>query len=127
MSQQLDLFDGEGRRPLGAHIWRKETDGFYVEPQWCSERLFAVEQFTRDIWDCCCGLGRIPEAARRAGYRTHATDIVDRGYQRFRGCVDFLQCDRSHASTIVCNPPFAHCDAFVRHALNLKINKVAMI
>jgi hypothetical protein len=40
---QLDLFDGEGRRPLAAHVWLKETNGFYVEPSWVSERLFAVE------------------------------------------------------------------------------------
>ena len=36
---QLDLF--AGAKPLDAHVWRKEADGFYVEPEWCSERLFA--------------------------------------------------------------------------------------
>jgi hypothetical protein len=77
----------DDRRPLGAHVWAKEALGFYVEPQWCSERLFQVEQFDGAIWDPACGLGRITEAARRVGYTSYATDIVDRGYQHFKGCV----------------------------------------
>jgi hypothetical protein len=58
----------------------RTNSDFYIEPEWCSERLFAVEQFTGAIWDPCCGIGRIVEAARRAGYPTIASDIVDRGY-----------------------------------------------
>ena len=50
-------------RPLAAHIWAKDKLGFYIEPQWCSERLFAVEKFAGNIWDPACGLGRIIEAA----------------------------------------------------------------
>lgn len=116
-------------RPLGAHVWAKEPLGFYVEPEWCSERLFAVEKFAGSIWDPCCGIGRIADAAHRVGYSTYATDIVDRGYRRFEGCADFLQCDRGLAPSIVCNPPFDRCDAFVRHALDLTRpnGKVAMI
>jgi hypothetical protein len=112
---QLDLFGGTaGRCPLAAHVWRKESNGFYVEPEWCSERLFAVEEFTGAIWDPACGFGRVPEAARRAGYNTRATEIVDRGYEHFQGGADFLLCDRPHAENIVCNPPFEICDAFVK-------------
>ena len=64
------------RRPLAAHIWAKEEHGFYIEPQWCSERLFEVEKFNGAIWDPACGIGRVAEAARRAGYRAIATDMV---------------------------------------------------
>jgi hypothetical protein len=64
------------RRPLAAHIWAKDELGFYVEPEWCSARLFEIEKFSRVIWDPACGVGRIIEAARNAGYRTFATDIV---------------------------------------------------
>src|SRR5262245_56964279 len=56
---QFDLFDGEDRRPLAAHIWAKAEFGFYVEPEWCSKRLFQVEEFTKSVWDPCCGIGRI--------------------------------------------------------------------
>jgi hypothetical protein len=125
---QLDLF-GDARRPLAAHTWAKEPNGFYVEPQWCSERLFAVEKFIGGIEDPACGVGRIPEAARKAGYATYATDIVDRGYQHFRGCADFLQCERLHADNVVCNPNFSLFDQFVRKALTLTndAGKVATI
>src|SRR6516164_1608408 len=78
------------RRPLAAHIWAKEEHGFYIEPEWCSERLFEVEKFNGAIWDPASGIGRVAEAARRAGYRTIATDMVDRGYPRLDACVDFL-------------------------------------
>jgi hypothetical protein len=47
------------RRPLNAHVWDKDPDGFYVEPEWVSERLFDVEQFTGGIWDPCAGLGAL--------------------------------------------------------------------
>jgi hypothetical protein len=47
---QFDLFEDDNHRPLGAHIWRKEANGFYVEPGWCSNRLFAAERFTGTIW-----------------------------------------------------------------------------
>jgi len=107
------------RRPLAAHIWAKETSGWYVEPSWVSERLFAVEKFTGAVWDPACGIGRIAEAARQAGYVVHATDLVDRGYQHFRGCVDFLRHDRPYANNIICNPPSNICNRFVRHALTL--------
>ena len=90
----LDMFGGDDRRPLAAHIWRRVPDGFYLEPEWCSEQLLAVESFVGTVWDCCCGTGRIPQAPRRAGYTTVATDIANRGYHHLDGIDDFLQCDR---------------------------------
>jgi len=117
------------RRPRASHLWDKDDFGFYVDPKWCSEQLFEVEQFAGGVWDPCCGLGRIPDAAKHAGYTIYATDIVDRGYRQSLGCVDFLRCGRALATNIVCNPPFGLCDRFVRHALRLTRpnSKVAMI
>jgi hypothetical protein len=116
-------------RPLAAHRWDKELHGWYVEPQWCSERLFDVEKFVGSIHDPCCGIGRLADAAHSAGYTTHASDLVDRGYWNLKGCADFLACSRALAKNIVCNPPFNRCDDFVRHALGLTSpdGKVAMI
>jgi hypothetical protein len=123
------MFDSSDHRPLVAHIWNKEPDGFYVEPEWCSVRLFEIESFDGTIWDPACGIGRIAEAARRAGYRTIATDIVDRGCPQFDGALDFLEdCGRiPAANNIVSNPPFTQCDQFVHRALELVTGKVAMI
>jgi hypothetical protein len=117
------------RRPLAAHIWAREETGFYIEPEWCSQRLFEVEKFAGAVWDPSCGTGRIAEAARRARYTTRATDIIDRGYTHFDGCVDFLLCDRPLANNIVCNPPFKKCDQFVHRSLALikDDGKVAVI
>jgi|SRR5215813_1315665 len=114
-------------RPLAAHVWDKEPDGFYIEPIWCSVRLFATEQFNGAIWDPACGIGRIAEAARHTGYRTIATDIVDRGYSRFDGVLDFFDSGRVPAANICTNPPFTECDLFVRHALEQVDGKIAMI
>jgi hypothetical protein len=121
------MFAPSDHRPLGAHIWDKEPDGFYVEPSWVGERLFEVEKFDGTIWDPACGTGRVAEAARRAGYPTIATDIVDRGYPHFDGQIDFFNCERMPAANICCNPPFNVCDRFVRRALELVTGKVAMI
>lgn len=123
------MFAPSDYRPLAAHIWKKEPDGFYIEPSWVSERLFEVEQFNGAIWDPACGTGRIVEAARRAGYRTIATDSVDRGYFRFDGVLDFLSedCERVAAVNVVTNPPFTECNRFVRRAIELASGKVAMV
>jgi hypothetical protein len=114
------------RRPLAAHRWAPDKLGFYVEPEWCSVRLFEVESFDGTVLDPCCGTGRIAEAARAAGHQTIATDIVDRGYPHLDGEEDFLGCER-RVHNVVCNPPFEICNQFVRHALALTTNKVAMI
>jgi hypothetical protein len=87
---QLDLFQDQGARPLAAYVWPKEKNGFYVEPPWVPERLFAVERFIGSVWDPCCDSGRIPEAGRRAGSQVVASDLVDRGYQRLDWTLDFL-------------------------------------
>ena len=113
-------------RPLGAHIWTKDPDGFYIEPAWVDERLFDVESFAGTIIDPACGIGRIPDAARAAGYQTIATDLIDRGYEHFDGIADFLRSDRRVAN-IICNPPYYICRNFALHALRQAHRKVAMI
>jgi hypothetical protein len=111
-------------KPLAAHVWDRDADDWYVEPEWCSRRLFEEEQFEGTIWDPACGSGTIPEAARRAGYTVHASDIADRGYPgAYR--LDFLKSGARHAS-VVTNPPFNLASQFVLHALELA-DKVAII
>jgi hypothetical protein len=104
---QLDLFEDQGAQPLVAQIWRKEKNGFYVDPQWC---LYEDEPFVGSQWDPFCGIGRCSDAARRCGCKTYATDIVDRGYQHFDRTLNFLLCERALGNNIVTNPPFQICD-----------------
>lgn len=114
--------------PIAAHKFERERHEHYVEPFWCSERLFDVEDFHPGIWDPCCGFGRIPDAAERKHLYSIATDVVDRGYRNFAARIDFLQMKATRAPNIVGNPPFAIAGKFGRHAIDLPgVEKVAMI
>lgn len=107
--------------------WVRHPDDWYVEPQWCSERLFQAEAFEGRIWDPAAGLGRILEAARGAGHEAVGSDLKVRqkgAYER----ADFLRCeDSAREPNIVCNPPFKLAEPFVAHALRLADRKVAML
>jgi hypothetical protein len=114
----------EDSRPLNARIWPRSEAEWYVEPSWCSERLFAVEEFSGTIYDPACGMGRIPLAAMRAGLRALGSDMVNRGWdstpQNF-----FLH--RTRHPNIVTNPPFDIAPEFAQHALQIATRKVAII
>ena len=114
-------------RERRSHLWERETNEHYVEPAWCSERLFQVEAFDGAVHDPCCGFGTIPEAARRAGLAASASDLIDRGY-RGAGIEDFFASMQQY-DNIVCNPPFDRpiFKPFVLHALKLARTKVAVI
>lgn len=111
-----------------AHKFERQAQEHYVEPFWCSERLFAVEQFEGAVWDPCCGFGRIPLSAVKAGHTAVGTDIRDRGYVDFAGKLDFLDGGNAYAPNIVCNPPFNIAGRFAKHAVTMAgVQKVAMI
>lgn len=115
-------------RSSKSKLWKRHPQDFYIEPQWCSERLFAVERFEGRVWDPACGTGRIVMSAQRAGYETIASDISYRG--GFPGVTraDFLKMpDDASEPNIVCNPPFGIAEQFVPHALKLAERKVAML
>jgi hypothetical protein len=113
---------------LGAHVWEREANEHYVEPEWCSKRLFEEEIFYGQVWDPCCGFGRIPLAAKAAGHDVYASDLVDRGYSGICDVGDFLTWnDPQCAPNIVCSPPFNIADKFALHALALAERKVALI
>lgn len=114
--------------PIAAHKFEREKQEHYVEPHWCSERLFEVENFKDSIWDPCCGFGRIPEAANRFGIIGLGTDVVNRGWVGQKTILDFLQAEAPLSENIVANPPFNIAGRFVSHAVNMPyVEKVAMI
>jgi hypothetical protein len=128
------------QRRRASHIFAKEPNGHYVEPAWCSARLFAVEDFGPKsglIVDPACGWATILKSARSAGYRrVLGCDVVDRlhwtedrdklpFYQH-----DFLNGDRptkGAIQSIICNPPFDHVEEFCQRAVALAQHKVAML
>ncbi len=114
-----------------AHIFEKEKRGHYVEPAWCSRRLFEVEAFHGPIYDPACGWGTILNEALAVGYEAYGTDIVTRiKTARLRKSFarrDFLTDHTRIRGSVVCNPPFDHVQEFCEHALDLGADKVAMI
>jgi hypothetical protein len=117
--------DKNAARPRRTHIFARAPGLHYVEPAWCSVRLFEVEHFPGPILDPFCGWGRVAEAARAAGYATRATDLADRGYP-LDAIEDFLAVRRlTPEVSIVGNPPFV--DAIVQHAIALDPVKLALI
>jgi hypothetical protein len=119
-----------------AHIFEKEADGHYVEPAWCSARLFAVDDFGPRgslIVDPACGWGTILHSAKKAGYRVLGADIVDR--ERRDATLPFYKHDflnggrvtNGRVMSVICNPPFDHVREFCERSLELAHSKVAML
>lgn len=61
------------------HKQEEQPEGWYWEPEWCAEVLFARVAFEGPIHDPCCGAGRIVRAARAAGYVASGSDLVEAG------------------------------------------------
>ena len=125
-----------GAAAKNVHIFEREPHGHYVEPEWCSARLFEAESFGAPgarVLDPACGWGRILRAAKAAGYSPVGSDIVDRLDRQGLEHVAFHVCDFLEGSpvrsawSIVSNPPFDHVEEFCRRALEIAVFKVAMI
>lgn len=113
---------GAVKRARLAHIFEHEATGHYVEPEWCSSRLFEEEKFVGAVDDPCCGFGTIPRAAAAHGIPHTKSDLVDHNC----GVSDFFTSDWSR-DNIVCNPPFHIVADFTLHALQVASRKVAII
>lgn len=117
-------------RKRESYLWTRDPLDWYVEPEWCSERLFAAEQFEGRIWDPCAGTGRIPAAARAAGHLAYGSDIETRGHEHVQ-FLDFQMFILSSSrevvvENIVCNPPYKIARQFAETALAITLRKVAM-
>jgi hypothetical protein len=111
-------------KPRQTHIFARDTNDRYVEPQWCSRRLFDVESFSGLIHDPACGTGQIVASARAAGLRATGADIAP-CIEEIEA-VDFFQARRRFPN-IVSNPPYGPLREFALHALSLALRKVALL
>jgi hypothetical protein len=122
---------GVGATPRLAHNFERDPNDWYVEPRWCSQRLFEEEDFDGEILDPCCGWGRIVRSAIDAGHPARASDIIIR--PNGDAAVDKLKCRADFrdlagpAVNIVCNPPYSVLPTFTQSALKLARRKVAVI
>ena len=109
-----------------AHIFEKAADGWYVEPEWCSARLFQVERFNGPIFDPACGGGNVLRSALAAGFEAVGTDVVDRpGRPEGTRFIqrDFLTGDPPVSpGAVVTNPPFDQFREFVERAIDVAPN-----
>ena len=112
-----------------AHLWQLDALDYYIEPSWCSERLFQMVQFPGPLCDPACGSGRIVKAARQAGYACVGSDIICRSIEFCNFEANFLMrpFGAIRPSTIISNPPFKHAQAFVERALEVATHEVAML
>jgi hypothetical protein len=104
--------------------WARNKNDFYIEPEWCSRRLFETEKFRGHIHDPCAGTGRILTEARLAGYRASGHDINPRHPDVMAR--DFMTID-FNIDNIVCNPPFSIARKFTELAIDCSIFKCALI
>lgn len=120
-------------RKRDSSIWARDAHDWYVEPRWCSARLFEEEPFRGEICDPACGGGNITHSAFAAGFEVTGMDIVARDPN---GCAvqDWLAYDGPAFDNIVCNPPFGICDdratnsyPFVEQCLRFSERKVALL
>ena len=110
-----------GNRRRNSHIFARARNDLYVEPPWCSTRLFAVETFPEPVWDCCCGTATIVKSACAAGLRYAASDIsTGRDFLIERALIP-------PPFSVVTNPPYAIAREIVERALELGAVKVAFL
>lgn len=101
---------------LGPARYERMPDDLYETPEWVTRVLLRTVSFQR-VWEPACGRGAISKVLMADGIDVASTDLRDHGY----GVPDrdFLTCLDETSRDIVTNPPYAHADAFVRHALML--------
>lgn len=95
---------------------------------WATPALLKKEILTHVVLDPCCGTGIMSEAAHRAGYQVHATDIHDWGYKAMAARQNFLEMKEflcgGRPFTVLMNSPFSLAEKFVDKAFNLGARKV---
>ena len=102
---------------------QREKDDFYETPAEAVVELLKHEQFTGEIWECACGKKAISKVLEPM-HNVYSSDLIDRGVGA--DILDFLQSDRK-TNNIITNPPFKFALPFVKKALELADNKVAML
>lgn len=114
----------DARKP----VYDRSAQDWYVEPAWAVEALFDAHRIVGPvIWDPACGRGTIVMTAMQWGYDAIGSDIADRADGRFH-TADFLRNPLGWtADTIVCNPPYALAEPFIRQALAHTREQVAML
>lgn len=113
----------------GDELGARQKDDFYATPPWVTLALLKAEPFAGPIWEPAAGTGRICETIKQWSPEREviATDLVDRGYVPAETGVDFLMEQRRLAPNVVTNPPFKLAREFAQHAMDLGVDKCALL
>lgn len=85
-------------------------------------------RFDGFIYDPCCGLGCILDAARAVGYKTAGADIRNRGAgERHPFAPRDFFAGGYPVPNIVCNPPYKYAERFVARAVERAQFKTAVL
>ncbi|WP_394688369.1 hypothetical protein [Hoeflea sp.] len=107
-------------REKQSHLWVRDKDDWYVEPEEVSLALFQHEEFVGPVWDPACGMGRIVEQAKNCGLKSIGSDIVPKNSYEAR-VHNFLEDDFDvfDFDNVVTNPPFSKAEEFVKKAISI--------
>lgn len=105
----------------------RQKDDFYATPPHVTLALLDVEEFKGEILEPACGQGHISEVLAAFGdYSVISEDLVYRGYGE--GEKDFLKTPIIYrCDNIITNPPFKFANAFIKKALTVTRNKIALL
>lgn len=112
------------------HELKARKDDLYETPPEAVEALLRAEPIPLRVWEPACGPGAIARVLRSNGRNVFASDLVDyKSADQDQTGWDFLLEQRSiHGfDAIVTNPPYKLASQFVRQAIKLKIQYVAML
>jgi hypothetical protein len=104
---------------------KRNRHDFYETPEWAVEQFCEVEQLPSVIWEPCAGGGQLACVLRRYGSQVIESDLIRRGRNQQR--LDFLESEFSLATAIVTNPPYRIATKFIRHALWLGVEYLALL
>lgn len=111
----------------------RPADDNYPTPPEATRALLSVEHFAGGIWEPCAGSGEMAAVLRAGGYTVCASTIGESRddakapKHRVLGGTDFLaENDLTHPN-IVTNPPYKVAEDIIRHALDLRPAKAAML
>lgn len=115
---------------LGFHtrelkVYDRDDADWYIEPSWAVAALLKAEPFEGETLDPACGRGTIPLEFIAKGLSACGADLRDRG---FGAVADFLGPEFAlPVQNIVTNPPYNLAEKFIRRALKIATNKVAVL
>lgn len=105
-------------------IEKREENDFYATDREAIDKLFKVEEFDNNIWECACGDGELSKRMIELGKNVVSTDLIYRGYGL--GQQNFLTATDKFDGDIITNPPYKYITEFILKGIELTKNKVAM-